>query len=91
MPWRVKSTITGGKTISVADASEYKTKSSKLQELSNDFHSLSTSWMQAAMQIESQKSSVFSENNKNFNGYFNDDSLQPLLDPAECRIKSSPV
>ena len=89
MPWRVKSTITGGKTISVADASEYKTKSAKLQELSNDFHSLSTSWMQAAMQIESQKSSVFSENNKNFNGYFNDDSLQPLLDPAECRIKSS--
>ena len=51
MPWRVKSTITGGKTISVADASEYKTKSAKLQELSNDFHSLSTSWMQAAMQI----------------------------------------
>ena len=89
MPWRVKSTITGGKTISVADASEYKTKSAKLQELSNDFHSLSTSWMQAAMQIESQKSSVFYENNKNFNGYFNDDSLQPLLDPAECRIKSS--
>ncbi|WP_427898438.1 esterase/lipase family protein [Gardnerella pickettii] len=89
MPWRVKSTITGGEPLSVADSNAYRTKAARLSELSNDFHSLSACWMQTAMQIESQKAALVQNQNNCFSENINQHALQNLPDSNECRIKSS--
>ncbi|KXA18580.1 hypothetical protein [Gardnerella vaginalis] len=89
MPWRVKSTITGGEPLSVADSNSYKAKAARLSELSNDFHSLSACWMQTALQIESQKAALVQSQNNCFNKDFCQPALQNLPDSSECRIKSS--
>lgn len=58
MPWKVQSSIVGGRSLSVAKSQAYSSEARKLCSLANEFSSLGASWQHAAM-IIAQQTSVF--------------------------------
>lgn len=58
MPWKVRSSIVGGRSLSVAKSQAYSSEARKLCSLANELSSLGASWQHAAM-IIAQQTSVF--------------------------------
>lgn len=61
MPWKVYSSVIGGKRLTAAEEYQYRQFSTRLQTLSSRFMTLSAQWTQASLSITGQSSHVFSQ------------------------------
>ncbi len=85
MPWKVQSTIIGGKALSASKEQEYLYCSNQLKNLSYDFNYLSENWLQAYMRIMS----ITLVKNSCDGPFCNiSDSINTSLSYEECRINS---